>query len=57
MHPQRLKRIDSSIFIRPIDTTEIRNVVQAMKGKAGGVDNINTTVLKNIINYIDQPLQ
>ena len=45
LHPQRLNRIDSSIFIRPIDTTEIRNAVQAMKDKEGGVDGINTTVL------------
>ena len=34
-------RIPKSIFIRPTDFAEIYKIINTMKNKSGGVDNIN----------------
>ena len=46
----------SSIFIKPTNTLEIRNIINNLKDKTGGVDGISTRVIKSISDHILQPL-
>lgn len=46
----------NSIFIEPTSTSEIINIINALKLKNGGVDKINAKTLKVIRNYIAEPL-
>lgn len=45
-----------SIYIRPTDGNEIKNIVTSMRNKAGGIDNINTKSLKVLIDHLAEPL-
>ncbi len=46
-----------SIFFKPTDEQEIEKVIRNLKDKAGGVDGINTKVLKIISKFISKPLE
>jgi hypothetical protein len=46
-----------SIFIRPADTGEILKMIQNLKDKAGGLDEISSKVLKIIAHCISKPLE
>lgn len=50
------KNVDRTILIDYTSVAEIKNIVKHMKIKSGGVDNINTRVIKEIINFIAEPL-
>ena len=41
----------SSIFIRPTNTVEIKNIINNLKDKTGGVDGISTKVIKAISDH------
>lgn len=45
-----------TIFITPTTRTEIINIINNMKLKCGGVDNINTKTIKCLSNFIVDPL-
>ena len=45
------------MFLEPTDALEINTIINNMKNKAGGVDNINTKILKTLGNYIIIPLE
>lgn len=47
---------DSTIFFNFTNVKEITRIVQKMKIKSSGVDNTNIKVIKNIIEYIAEPL-
>lgn len=47
---------NSTIFFDFTNAKEISKIVQHMKIKSSGVDNINTKVIKNIIEYIAESL-
>lgn len=46
-----------SIFIRPTDSGEIFKTIKNLKDKAGGLDEINSKVLKTIAHSISKPLE
>ena len=43
---------NKSMFLEPNDVLEINTIINNMKNKAGGVDNINTKILKTLVNNI-----
>ena len=47
----------STIFIDPTNCDEILKLISEMKETAGGIDGINTKVLKTLSNYIIIPLE
>lgn len=47
---------ERTLFLKPTDPVEIRNTINDMKIKGGGVDMINTKTLKILANYITHPL-
>ena len=46
----------SSIFLRPMNTLEIRTIISNLKDKTRGVDGISTKIIKAISDHILQPL-
>lgn len=46
-----------SIFFKPIDSNEIFKTIKNLKDKAGGLDKINSKVLKILAHYISKPLE
>ena len=46
-----------SIFLYPTDYHEITNIINNLKLKNGGVDNINTKTIKTLATYIIEPLE
>ena len=48
---------NKSMFLEPIDALEINTIINNIKNQAGGVDNINTKILKTLVNYIIIPLE
>lgn len=46
----------NTIFLKPTNYIEISRIIDNMKDKSGGVDNINTKVLKTISKNIAEPL-
>ena len=48
---------NKSMFLEATDALEINTIINNMKNKAGGVDNINTKILKTLVNYIIIPLE
>ena len=48
---------NKSMFLEITDALEINTIIHNMKNKAGGVDNINTKILKTLVNYIITPLE
>ena len=48
---------NKSMFLEPTDALEINTIINNMKNKEGGVDNINTKILKTLVNYIIIPLE
>ena len=48
---------NKSIFLEPTDALEINTIIHNMKNKAGSVDNINTKILKTLVNYVIIPLE
>ena len=50
-------RNPKSIFFRPTNSTEIYKIINTMKKKSGGVDNINAKTLKILSKYISVPLE
>ena len=51
-----VERNAKSIFIRPVNTVEIGDIIKNLKAKSGGVDNINAKTLKTIAPFIVTPL-
>lgn len=45
-----------SIFINPTNSKEINKVIKELKDKAGGEDQINAKILKELVTYISIPL-
>lgn len=45
-----------TIFISPTDSNEISEIISKMKLKNGGVDKINMKIIKNLSEYIVNPL-
>ena len=50
-------RNTKTIFIRPHNTVEICKIINDLKEKVGGVDDINAKTIKTIAPYIVTPLQ
>ena len=50
-------RNPKSIFFHPTNFTEIYKLMNTMKNKSGGVDNINAKTLKILSEYINVPLE
>lgn len=50
------KNNDKTMYVHFTSVDEIKNIVNKMKPKAGGVDNISTSVIKVMIDYIALPL-
>ena len=50
-------RNPKSIFFRRTNSTEIYKIMNAIKNKSGGVDNINAKTLKILSEYISVPLE
>ena len=50
-------RNPKSIFFRPTNFSEIYKIINTMKNKSGGVDNINAKTLKILSEYISVPLE
>ena len=48
--------VNKTIFLRPTSSSEIYKILQELKDKNGGIDGINTRVLKNLSEYIISPL-
>ena len=48
---------NKSMFLEPIDALEINTIINNMKNKAAGVNNINTKFFKTLVNYIIIPLE
>ena len=48
---------NKSMFLEPTDALEINTIINNMKNKAGGIDNINTRILKTLVNYIIIPFE
>ena len=48
---------NKSMFLEPTDALEINTIINNMKNKAGGVDNINSKISKTLVNYIIIPLE
>ena len=46
-----------SIFLYPTDYLEITNIINNLKLKNGGVDNINTKTIKTLSTFILEPLE
>lgn len=51
------KHNEKSIFLYPINTGEVTNAITELKDKSGGVDNINTKIIKTIIHQLQKPLE
>ena len=47
---------ENTLFLEPINQLELLKIIKQMKNKAGGIDEINVMVLKNIARYIVNPL-
>ena len=52
-----LKPNKQTMFLEHTDALEINTIIHNRKTKAGGVDNINTKILKTLVNYIIIPLE
>lgn len=50
------KNNDNTIYVHYTNVNEIKNIVKRMKPKAGGVDNISTSVIKILIDCLALPL-
>ena len=48
--------IDNSIFLYKTNKFEIHKIIQKMKNKYGGVDNINTKTIKTLTDFIIEPV-
>ena len=42
---------NKSMFLEHTDALEINTIIRNMKNKAGGVDNINTKILKTLVMH------
>lgn len=53
----RINNVDESIFLTPVDSSEIIKIVKSLKNsKAVGFDNIRTDIIKQSVNLIANPL-
>ena len=50
------KNNKNTMFLSPTNCFEIRKIINTLKNKNGGVDNINAKSLKNMIDYITEPI-
>ena len=48
--------LNESLFLSPVDGTEITKIVMSLKNSASGYDDINATLLKFVISCIAEPL-
>lgn len=53
---KQVDRNPKSIFIKPTNSQEVSKIINELKEKAGGEDEINTKTLKEINKYITLPL-
>jgi hypothetical protein len=47
---------DSSLYLFPTNSNEIREIIRCLKNKKGGIDGIDAQVLKTLQEYTSQPL-
>ena len=51
-----IKNNKNSMFLLPTHHFEVQKIIKSLKNKAGGVDGISNKILKNISDYILDPL-
>ena len=49
-------KLKESLFLSPVDVTEITKITMSLKNSASGYDDINATLLKFVVSYIAEPL-
>ena len=52
-----IKKSNGTFYLNPTNSNEIFTILKNMPNKAGGVDNLNTKVLKNLAPYFVPQLE